>query len=178
MKFLIVVDMQNDFLTGSLKNDAAVAIVDPIVEKIKNFDGCVIATKDTHFDDYLETQEGKFLPVKHCIAETQGWQLNSSIRQTIINKQNRYLCHKATFGSLELPQIIKDALSNKHEETIEEIELCGTCTGICVISNALILKAAFPEVPVIVDSKACACLTPETHHTALEAMKLCQVIIK
>ena len=174
MKFLIVVDMQNDFLTGSLKNDAAVAIIDPIIDKIKNFDGYIIATRDTHQADYLSTQEGKKLPIKHCIENTEGWLVENKIDEAIRNKKNWWFINKASFGSKDLPFYINSVLPNNIKK-VDEIELCGTCTGICVISNAVILKAAFPETKIIVDSKCCACISEETHKNALKAMELCQI---
>lgn len=167
MKYLIVVDMQIDFITGVLGSKNAEAIVPNVVEKVKNFDGTVIFTRDTHFDNYMETQEGKKLPIAHCIKNTTGWQLCEELlpyAKTIIDK--------VTFGSIELPQILKD-----YDEPIEEIELCGLCTDICVISNAMLLKTAFPEVPISVDSSCCAGVTVESHTTALNAMKAVQISI-
>ena len=139
-----------------------------VVKKVKNFDGKVIFTRDTHFEDYMQTREGTKLPVPHCIKDTAGWQICDQLRpyaETIIDK--------ITFGSEQLPQIIKN-----YDETIEEIELCGLCTDICVISNAMILKAAFPEVNITVDSACCAGVTVESHNTALDAMKAVQIEIK
>lgn len=168
MKYLIVVDMQNDFITGSLGSNLATAIVPNVVEKVKNYDGKIIFTRDTHFDDYLQTQEGTKLPVIHCIKDTDGWQICDELKP-YVNKT----VDKVTFGSVDLPQIIKS-----YGEKIEEIELCGLCTDICVISNAMILKAAFTEVKVIIDSKCCAGVTAESHNTALEAMKAVQIEVK
>ena len=168
MKFLIVVDMQVDFITGSLGSNLATAIVPNVVEKVKNFDGKVIFTRDTHFEDYMQTQEGKKLPVPHCIKDTEGWQICEELQsyvETVIDK--------VTFGSVELPQLLKE-----FGETIEEIELCGLCTDICVISNAMILKAAFPEVPVVVDASCCAGVTMESHNNALKAMQAVQIEVK
>ena len=139
-----------------------------VVKKVKNFVGKVIFTRDTHFEDYMQTREGTKLPVPHCIKDTAGWQICDQLRpyaETIIDK--------ITFGSEQLPQIIKN-----YDETIEEIELCGLCTDICVISNAMILKAAFPEVNITVDSACCAGVTVESHNTALDAMKAVQIEIK
>ena len=167
MKYLIVVDMQVDFITGVLGSKNAEAIVPNVVEKVKNFDGTVIFTRDTHFDNYMETQEGTKLPIAHCIKDTTGWQLCEELlpyAKTIIDK--------VTFGSIELPQILKD-----YSEPIEEIELCGLCTDICVISNAMLLKTVFPEVPISVDSSCCAGVTVESHNTALNAMKAVQITI-
>ena len=167
MKYLIVVDMQVDFITGVLGSKNAEAIVPNVVEKVKDFDGTVIFTRDTHFDNYMETQEGKKLPIVHCMKDTIGWQLCEELlpyAKTIIDK--------VTFGSIELPQILKD-----YGEPIEEIELCGLCTDICVISNAMLLKTVFPEVPISVDSSCCAGVTTESHTTALNAMKAVQIVI-
>ena len=168
MKFLIVVDMQVDFITGSLGSNLATAIVPNVVEKVKDFDGKVIFTRDTHFEDYMQTQEGRKLPVLHCIKDTEGWQICEELQpyvETVIDK--------VTFGSVELPQLL-----NEFGETIEEIELCGLCTDICVISNAMILKAAFPEVPVVVDESCCVGVTMESHNNALEAMQAVQIEVK
>ena len=167
MKYLIVVDMQVDFITGVLGSKNAEAIVPNVVEKVKNFDGTVIFTRDTHFDNYMETQEGLKLPIAHCMKDTTGWQLCEELlpyAKTIIDK--------VTFGSIELPQMLKD-----YSEPIEEIELCGLCTDICVISNAMLLKTVFPEVPISVDSSCCAGVTVESHTTALNAMKAVQITI-
>jgi len=165
MKFLIVVDMQNDFIAGSLGSKFAEAIVSNVVEKVKNYDGTVIFTRDTHFADYMDTQEGKNLPVKHCIKDTVGWEICDELKPYV-----KEVVDKITFGSVELPEVIKS-----YGEEIEEIELCGLCTDICVISNAMILKASFPEVKIAVDGKCCAGVTVESHQTALDAMKAVQI---
>ena len=165
MKFLIVVDMQTDFITGSLGSDMAADIVPAVLKKVKNFDGKIIFTRDTHGEDYLETQEGKKLPVKHCIKDSDGWQICDELKPYAENTVD-----KLTFGSVDLPQIIKG-----YGEEIEEIELCGLCTDICVISNAMILKAAFPETKIVVEGKCCAGVTRESHTTALNAMKAVQI---
>jgi len=165
MKFLIVVDMQNDFIAGSLGSKFAEAIVSNVVEKVKNYDGTVIFTRDTHFADYMDTQEGKNLPVKHCIKDTAGWEICDELKPYV-----KEVVDKITFGSVELPEVIKS-----YGEEIEEIELCGLCTDICVISNAMILKASFPEVKIAVDGKCCAGVTVESHQTALDAMKAVQI---
>ena len=167
MKFLIIVDMQVDFITGSLGSEHAKAIVPKVVEKVKHFDGKIIFTRDTHFEDYMFTQEGKKLPVKHCIKGSDGWKICEELEPytgTVIDKP--------TFGSLELPALIES-----FEEPIEKIELCGLCTDICVISNAFILKAAFPNVPIAVDSACSAGVTVESHNNALEAMRAVQIEI-
>lgn len=165
MKFLIVVDMQVDFITGSLGSAAAQAIVPGVVEKVKGFDGAVIFTRDTHGEDYLQTQEGRKLPVRHCIRDSEGWQICPELKSLVIR-----VVDKPTFGSLELVHLLS-------KERVEEIHLCGLCTDICVISNAMLLKAAFPEVPVFVDAACCAGVTEEGHRTALEAMKAVQIEI-
>ena len=167
MKILIVVDMQNDFISGSLGSTLAEAIVPSVVEKVKNYDGKVIFTRDTHFSDYMNTQEGRKLPVEHCVKDTAGWEICNELKpyaETVIDK--------ITFGSVELPSVIKN-----FGEEIEEIELCGLCTDICVISNAMILKAAFPEVKISVDGKCCAGVSEESHQTALDAMRAVQIEI-
>ncbi len=168
MKYLIVVDMQNDFITGSLGSEFAKAIVPDVVEKVKSFDGKVIFTRDTHFADYIKTQEGKNLPVEHCIKDTDGWQICNELKPYV-----NEVVDKITFGSVELPKILCNSC-----EKIEEIELCGLCTDICVISNAFILKATFPEVKIAVDSNCCAGVSVESHNTALDAMKAVQIEVK
>lgn len=165
MKFLIVVDMQNDFISGALGSKLAEAIVPNVTEKVKNYEGTIIFTRDTHFSDYMDTQEGKNLPVKHCIKDTTGWEICNELKP-YANK----VIDKITFGSVDLPDVIK-----AYGEQIEEIELCGLCTDICVISNAMILKATFPEVKIVVDSNCCAGVTEESHQTALNAMKAVQI---
>lgn len=167
MRYLIVVDMQVDFITGSLGSKDAKAIVPAVVNKVENFAGRVIFTRDTHFDNYLQTQEGTKLPVVHCIKDTAGWQICDELKpyvKTVVDKE--------TFASMDLPRIIKD-----FGENIEKIELCGLCTDICVISNAMILKAAFPETPVEVDADCCAGVNKERHNTALDAMRAVQIKI-
>lgn len=171
MKILVVVDMQNDFIDGALGTPEAQAIVPKVKEKIDDFiqnRGVVIYTRDTHFDEYLETQEGKHLPVPHCINKTHGWEIADGLY-----RQGCMVADKFTFGSTWLPHYI---LGN-YGRILESIELVGLCTDICVISNAMILKANFPEIPIIVDSSCCAGVTPESHTRALEAMKMCQIEI-
>ena len=167
MKFLIVVDMQVDFIAGALGSKDAKAIVNNVLEKVKNFDGKIIFTRDTHFENYSETQEGTKLPVPHCIKDTEGWQICDELlpfAKTVVDK--------VAFGSVELPNIIEG-----FGEPIDEIELCGLCTDICVISNAMILKASFPETKISVDAPCCAGVTKESHLTALNAMKAVQIEI-
>ena len=167
MKYLIVVDMQVDFITGSLGSSLATAIVPNVVEKVKSFDGKVIFTRDTHFADYMNTQEGKNLPVPHCIKDSDGWQICDELMPYA-----DVVIDKLTFGSIELPRLIES-----FDEPVERIELCGLCTDICVISNAMVLKAAFPEVPIDVDSSCSAGVTVESHNTAINAMKAVQIEI-
>lgn len=170
MKVLVVVDMQNDFIDGSLGTKEALAIVPNVIEKIKNFEGVVIATRDTHPKNYLQTQEGKNLPVEHCIQGTQGWQIQKDI-QALLKEEP---INKTTFGSVALGEKLVEL--NKSEK-IESITLIGLCTDICVISNAFIAKAFLPETPIIVDASCCAGVTPESHQRALDAMKICQITI-
>lgn len=166
MKILVVVDMQNDFIDGALGTAEAIAIVPKVVEKIQKYDGeKIIYTKDTHEENYMETQEGKNLPVPHCIRGTKGWELNPEIE--VLRKESTI--DKPSFGSMELGEYLKK------QDDVELIEFVGLCTDICVISNVMITKAALPEVPVIVDASCCAGVTPESHKNALEAMKMCQV---
>lgn len=169
-RILIVVDMQKDFVDGTLGTAEAVAIVDNVVNKIEGFDGDIIVTYDTHPESYMETQEGKNLPVPHCIKGTDGWRLDSKV-QSALDKKPYKAIEKPTFGSVELIGYLKENYSP--EET--EIELIGLCTDICVVSNALLLKANFLETMVSVDSSCCAGVTPESHNAALLTMKMCQV---
>ena len=169
-KILIVVDMQKDFVDGALGSAEAVGIVGNVVNKIRNFDGDIIVTYDTHPETYMQTQEGKNLPVPHCIKGTDGWKLNAEVQAALENKDYKII-EKPTFGSVELPEYIR---SNYETDEIE-IELIGLCTDICVVSNALLLKANFLEVKVSVDSACCAGVTPESHDAALLTMKMCQV---
>ena len=169
-KILIVVDMQKDFVDGALGTIEAAGIVDNVVNKIQDFDGDIIVTYDTHSENYMQTQEGKNLPVPHCIKGTDGWKLDSKV-QTALDRKNYKTIEKPTFGSVKLIEYIKE---NYSPEEIE-IELIGLCTDICVVSNALLLKADFPETKISVDSKCCAGVTPESHNAALITMKMCQV---
>ena len=168
---LVVVDMQNDFIDGALGTKEAIAIVPAVKEKIKNFEGRVIFTRDTHQPNYMETQEGKNLPVKHCIKDTEGWQ----IRKEIDELRKEDAIDKITFGSSELGNIL---LSLNNEEKIGSITFIGLCTDICVISNAMIAKAFLPEVEVKVDASCCAGVTVESHKNALNAMKMCQIKVE
>ena len=166
-KILIVVDMQNDFIDGALGTKEALSILPYVKEVIENFDGKVFFTRDTHFEGYMQTQEGKNLPVAHCIKDTEGWQ----IRPELDALRKTEPIDKVTFGSKDLVDVLGA------ERDIESITFVGLCTDICVISNAMVVKAFFPEVPLTVDAKGCAGVTPESHARALEAMKVCQIKI-
>lgn len=170
-KILIVIDMQNDFIDAALGTKEAVAIVGAVKEKIRSYPvEDVIATMDTHGENYMQTQEGENLPVPHCIKGTEGWQIRSDIAELLDGVE---IIEKPTFGSIALAESLK-ALSDR--ETIE-LELIGLCTDICVVSNALLLKAAMPEVKIFVDASCCAGVTPEKHLAALETMRSCQIQI-
>ena len=169
-KILIVVDMQKDFVDGALGTKEAVAIVDRVVQKIKDHDGDVVVTYDTHTEAYPETQEGRNLPVAHCIKGTAGWELDKKVQEVLADKEYKAF-EKPTFGSTALPEYI----SKTYNPGEIEIELVGLCTDICVVSNALLLKAHFPETRVGVDASCCAGVTPESHQAALVTMKMCQI---
>lgn len=171
-RVLVVVDMQNDFITGSLGTKEAQAIVEKVCRKIQGFDGEVLFTLDTHGPDYLETQEGRLLPVAHCIKGTPGWELEPRVRA---------LCkttpiEKPTFGSTGLA----DVLQAKHiyGGGLDEVVFVGLCTDICVVSNALLVKARLPEVPLTVDASCCAGVTPEAHHHALAVLRSCLITVE
>ncbi len=169
MKVLVVIDMQNDFIDGALGTKEAEKILPLVKAKIDLYrkNGyTVIFTRDTHKENYLDTAEGKKLPVPHCIEGTDGWEVSPEL-----NVADSKIIDKPTFGSAELAEYLK-ALRD-----IEEIELVGLCTDICVISNTLIVKATFPETKITVDSKCCAGVTPESHENALKAMQMCQIDI-
>ena len=172
-KILIVVDMQNDFINGSLGTKEAELIVDKVVAKIKEYNeykvNNIYVTLDTHPVNYLETSEGKKLPVEHCIRGTKGWELNERVKEVLTDSVN---IEKPTFGSYTLVDQVYSLY--KHERELE-IELVGLCTDICVITNALLLKAKMPEVLIKVDSSCCAGVTPESHEAALLVMKMCQI---
>lgn len=191
-KILVVVDMQNDFIDGSLGTPEAQAIVPNVVNKIKNADDdtLILFTKDTHDEDYLDTQEGRKLPVEHCINGTNGWCINKAVRSEWLDKEDTLIIDdhpmvdenntigKITFGSLWLARTIKEVLRIIDNGEELEIELVGLCTDICVVSNALILKATFPEADIIVDASCCAGVTPESHEAALKTMEMCQIEIR
>lgn len=169
MKVLAVIDMQNDFIDGALGTKEAVQITGYVKEKIDRYlseGATVVYTRDTHAENYMETQEGKNLPVLHCVKGTFGWEIAEGIFA-----EDCHVINKPSFGSMELAEYVAGL------EHVESIELVGLCTDICVISNAMILKARFPETPIIVDASCCAGVTPESHENALAAMKMCQIQI-
>ena len=176
-KILVIVDMQNDFTTGALGNKECKAVIPKIVDIINNeeFDEYIL-TKDTHTDNYLNTAEGKKLPIKHCIENTYGWEICEPIMKAL-NDKNKYhvttVIDKTTFGSLYMANLLREKYFIEQKDV--ELTVVGVCTGICVISNVLLLKAAIPESKITVISDACACVTPESHKTALEAMKMCHI---
>ena len=169
---LIVVDMQNDFIDGALGSAEAVAIVPAVKDKLENFSGTVYFTRDTHGVDYLETQEGRRLPVPHCVRGTDGWQICDALKSFA---DASVTVDKPSFGSEELCSLLK---AQNQKEPIGQITLVGLCTDICVISNAMLIKAALPEVAVTVDAACCAGVTPESHKNALSAMQMCQITVE
>lgn len=184
-KILVVIDMQNDFIDGALGTPEAEAIVDNIVAKIKDYPKeDVYATQDTHEEDYLLTQEGKNLPVEHCIRGTEGWKIRPEIARLL---EDDHIYEKPTFGSVALAEQLKriafenlerENLSDSSDSAGIEIELVGLCTDICVVSNALLFKAEMPEIKISVDPACCAGVTPEKHKAALATMESCQIQIK
>lgn len=168
-KILVVVDMQNDFINGALGTSEAEAILPRVREIVKSFDGKIYFTRDTHKKNYMETQEGKNLPVPHCIENTLGWEIEESLKPYA-----KIVIDKPTFGSVTLAnELVKE---NSLEE-ISEITFVGLCTDICVISNALLAKSNLLDAKIIVDASACAGVTPQSHKNALEAMKMCQIMV-
>ena len=168
MKILIVVDMQNDFISGALGSPEAQKIVEPVAERVREFEGKIIFTRDTHTDMYMQTQEGRKLPVPHCIRGTHGWQID----ERIAVPEGSLIFDKITFGSRKLAEYLAQLNEN---ERIEEIELCGLCTDICVISNAFLVKAVLPECEITVNSALCRGVSNESHKNALNAMRACQI---
>ena len=168
-KVLLVVDMQNDFIDGSLGSQDAQRIVQNVVAKINAWDGAVVATLDTHAENYLDTLEGKKLPVSHCIKNTNGWKLNPQVEKAL-NAKNAKLVEKGTFGCVSLGKLLRESLG-----TPVKIQVCGLCTDICVVSNALLLRAEFPGTPMAVCADCCAGVTPEKHQAALNVMASCQI---
>lgn len=171
-KILIVVDMQNDFIDGSLGTREAAAAADRAAERIKKFNGSIIVTLDTHYQNYLHTAEGKKLPVEHCIYKTYGWRLHEKILNALRGKVYKTV-EKETFGSPKLADEIRKLAGSGNVE----LEMLGLCTDICVVSNALILKAAFPEARLAVNASCCAGVTPQLHLAALQVMSSCQIDI-
>lgn len=169
-KYLIVVDMQNDFIDGALGTDEAISIVPNVERKIKEFDGKVYFTRDTHFENYMESLEGSNLPVPHCIKGTHGWQIRKEL--DLLRKTDPI--DKLTFGSSELAKFL---FAENELEPIESITFVGLCTDICVISNVFTVRSFLPEVRLIVDASCCAGVTPESHNTAIASMKTCQIQI-
>lgn len=162
--------MQNDFIDGALGTAEAIAIVPKVSRKIKDFSGKIYFTRDTHEDNYQDTQEGRKLPVPHCIRGTKGWQISPELQES-----DGEIIDKVTFGSAELGHVLRE---ENEKNPIQSITLVGLCTDICVISNALLIKAFLPEAEIIVDASCCAGVTPESHRNALEAMKSCQIAIE
>lgn len=174
MKILFVIDMQNDFIDGALGTKEAIEIVPNVVKKIEESkDKLIIATYDTHKEDYLNTLEGLKLPVPHCIYKSDGWQLNPDVEKALDNCPNVDKRLKLTFGYTEWDKVLNELTDGN----IEEIEICGLCTDICVVSNALILRALYRNVPIKIDSKCCAGVTHESHEAALKTMQMCQIDI-
>ena len=167
VRYLIVVDMQKDFIDGALGTPEAQAILPYVKKTVEEFDGTVLFTRDTHRENYMETQEGSRLPVPHCIKGTDGWQICDELEVLRVTEA----IDKPTFGSEKLVELLRE------KNDAESITLLGVCTDICVISNAMLLKAAFCETPIRVDAKGCAGVTPESHRNALNAMRMCQIDI-
>lgn len=174
MKCLVVIDVQNDFVTGSLGTAEAVEMLPRLLEKMRSFEGAILMTQDTHGADYLSTQEGRMLPVEHCIEGTEGWRFPAEV-EALRESRGARVYEKPTFGSTRLVSELKRLYDGAE---LESVELVGLCTDICVISNALMIKAAMPELPVYVDPACCAGVTPEKHEAALEVMRSCQCIME
>lgn len=174
-RLLVVVDFQNDFIDGALGTAEAQAIVPNVVDKVKNWDGDIFFTADTHGENYMQTNEGKHLPVVHCVHDTEGWELRKEVAEIVKNKmdvdtfqRNTYIKH--TFGSVDLMERIC-------ADGYDYVEFIGLCTDICVASNAIMLKAFCPGIQIVVDTTCCAGVTPDTHAAALTTMKMCQIDI-
>ena len=178
MKILAVIDMQKDFIDGSLGTGEAVSILPKVAEKIARFDGMVVYTRDTHDENYSDTLEGRKLPVRHCIRNTDGWRLAPEIEE-LRKAGNSPVFDKETFGSMELAKFLRTyAAEHALQEELTEVEFVGLCTDICVITNALLVRTVLPQTEISVDASCCAGVTPESHKNALEAMKMCQITIK
>lgn len=174
MNALVIVDVQNDFITGSLGTMEAQDMLPRLIKKARGFDGIVFMTRDTHGPDYLQTQEGRMLPVLHCIKDTEGWQFPPEL-DVLRESRNAVVYEKPCFGSSRL---VEELVQLYTAGTLESVELAGFCTDICVISNALMIKAALPELPVYADAACCAGVTPQKHEAALDVMESCQVIVR
>ncbi len=177
MNILIVVDMQKDFVDGALGTPEAVAIVPAVADKIRSYadrGDPIFVTRDTHGEDYLQSQEGKNLPVIHCVRGTPGWELDGTVAAAL--PPYAVMVDKPTFGSVKLPELIGQYAAENGAENVHA-EIIGLCTDICVVSNALLLKAHFPEMPISLDAKCCAGVTPEKHAAALDTMASCQIRI-
>ena len=174
MKIVIIIDVQRDFITGSLGTPEAQAMIPRLVDKINHSsdDTYFIFTKDTHYNNYLETAEGKNLPIEHCIKNTKGWEIPTELTKLFANSP--FTIEKSTFGSYDLVEKIIE-ITDSNDDKVEEIELCGLVSDICVITNALIFKTSFPNCNIIVNSKCCAGTTPEAHEAALAVMRSCQI---
>ena len=176
-RILIVVDVQTDFVDGALGTPEAVVILPAVAEKIKAYaadpDGVILVTYDTHAEGYMETAEGKHLPVPHCIKGTEGWALHPAVTAALDGVEYTSV-EKPTFGSVELPALVGQAAAGEDFS----VELIGLCTDICVVSNTLLLKAHYPEAPISVDAACCAGVTPETHRAALTTMGMCQIRVE
>lgn len=174
MNLLIVIDMQNDFIDGALGSPEAAAITGNVIEKVRSFDGEVVFTRDTHFEDYMNTQEGRNLPVPHCIKGSSGWQLIPELEEFRLGHGCKVF-DKPTFGSVELAEYVSGLYQ---ADELDSATVIGVCTDICVVSNALLIKAFAPELPVYTDASCCAGVTPETHEAAIATMKCCQITEK
>lgn len=175
MDFLVVVDMQNDFIDGALGTPEAQAILPKVIEKVETFDGEIVATMDSHNENYFETQEGILLPIKHCICGEHGWGMPDELFKAMDKGNWTSTFSKETFGSVRLGEYLRAV--NDARAIIDEVILIGLCTDICVISNAMLIKAFLPEAKITVDAACCAGVTPESHNNALAAMKMCQINI-
>ena len=171
MNYLVIVDVQNDFVTGSLGTKEAEEMLPTLLKKVENFDGTILLTKDSHTEQYLMTQEGKNLPVSHCVIGTNGWELPTELEEALREKEVK-VYQKPGFGSFDL---VEDLKKWYEEGKVESVELVGICTDICVVSNALLIKSALTELPILVDASCCAGVTKEKHLKALDVMESCQI---
>lgn len=173
-KKLIIIDVQNDFITGSLGTEEARRMLPRLIDEAGRFSGEILMTQDSHSENYLDTQEGKMLPVPHCMIGTEGWGFPQELEKLRMERGIK-VYQKPCFGSVDLVADLKDAYENN---LLDSVELVGICTDICVVSNALMIKAAMPELPVFVDASCCAGVTPQKHKAALEVMRSCQIIVR